>query len=124
MFPNRLAPKVPNDMLKNPPFCSFGGFFSCFRDSFQQNIRIFKSLNDFHYVIHSLFEIIEFAVPEPCIFLKFPASIAKAAAVIPNGAKMHFLASFFVLLPIIIHEADHFHQAFLNSLSEFLLFSF
>ena len=30
-------------------------------------------------------------VPEPCIFFLIPASIAEAAAVIPNGAKM-FLA--------------------------------
>ena len=26
--------------------------FNCFSASFQQNIRIYKSLNDFHYVIH------------------------------------------------------------------------
>ena len=25
-FPNKLAPKVPNNILKNPPFCSFVSF--------------------------------------------------------------------------------------------------
>ena len=34
----------------------------------------------------SSFEIIKVFVPEPCIFFWIPASIAEAAAVIPNGA--------------------------------------
>ena len=38
----------------------------------------------------SPFEIVKVVVPEPCIF-GIPASIAEAAAVIPNGAKT-FLA--------------------------------
>ena len=25
-FPNKLAPNVPNNMLRNPPFCSFVSF--------------------------------------------------------------------------------------------------
>ena len=25
-FPHKLAPKVPNNILKNPPFCSFVSF--------------------------------------------------------------------------------------------------
>ena len=37
-FPNKLAPKVPNKMLKDPPFCSFFFFFHFyFSDSFQHN---------------------------------------------------------------------------------------
>ena len=36
----------------------------------------------------SLFQIIKVVVPEPCISFWIPASIAEAAAVIPNGAKM------------------------------------
>ena len=39
----------------------------------------------------SSFEIIKAVVQEQCIFFWIPASIAGAAAVIPNGAKM-FLA--------------------------------
>ena len=40
----------------------------------------------------SLFEIIKVVVPEPFYFILFwiPASIAEAAAVIPNGAKTFF----------------------------------
>ena len=37
-----------------------------------------------------LFGIIRVAVSEPCIYFGIPASIAEAAAVIPNGAKMIF----------------------------------
>ena len=37
----------------------------------------------------SSFEIIKVVAPEPCIFL-IPPSIAEAAAVIPNGAKIFF----------------------------------
>ena len=33
-FPNKLAPKVPNNILKNPPFCSFVSFLIVFGDSF------------------------------------------------------------------------------------------
>ena len=39
----------------------------------------------------SPFEIIKVAVPESYIFFWIPASIAEAAAVIPNGAKIFFL---------------------------------
>ena len=38
----------------------------------------------------SSFEIIKVVVPEPYIFFWIPASIAEAAAVIPNGDKTFF----------------------------------
>ena len=38
----------------------------------------------------SSFEIIRVGVPETCIFFWIPASIAEAAAVIPNVAKVFF----------------------------------
>ena len=37
-----------------------------------------------------LFEVVKVVVPEPCIFFWIPASIAEAAAVIPNRAKTFF----------------------------------
>ena len=37
-----------------------------------------------------LLEIVKVVVPEPYIFFSIPASIAEAAAVIPNGAKTFF----------------------------------
>ena len=38
----------------------------------------------------SSFEIIKVVVPEPCVFFWIAPSIAEAAAVIPNGAKIFF----------------------------------
>ena len=38
----------------------------------------------------SSFEIVKVVVPEPCISFWIPASIAEAAAVVPNGAKTFF----------------------------------
>ena len=64
--------------------------FQFFSNSFVQNIRIFKSLNDFHYVILFLFVIIKVVVPKQSIFFWIPASIAGGAAVLPNGAKLFF----------------------------------
>ena len=51
----------------------------------------------------SLFEIIKVTVPEPCFvfvfwFFLIPASIAEAAAVIPNGAKKLFAKEMLLLL--------------------------
>ena len=40
----------------------------------------------------SSFEIIRLVVPEPCIFFWIPTSIAEAAAVISNGAKIFLFA--------------------------------
>ena len=77
--------KYPTTCLRIPLFF-FCFIFNCFRDFFQQNITIFKSLNKFHYVIHFfLFEIIKVVV-----LFWIPASIAEAAAVVPNRAKTFF----------------------------------
>ena len=56
----------------------------------------------------SYFEIIEVAVPEPCIFFLIPESIAKAAAVIPKGAKIFFAkgATTFINGPVILLSND------------------
>ena len=57
----------------------------------KQNIRISKSFNNFHYVIHFFVWNYWNCCPELCIFFGIPASIAEVAAVIPNGSKI-FLA--------------------------------
>ena len=46
--------------------------FRFFSNSFVQNIRIFKSWNDFHYAILFLFVIIKGVVPKPSIFFWIP----------------------------------------------------
>ena len=35
MFPNKVAPKVPKNILKNPPFCSFVSFLIVLSNSVQ-----------------------------------------------------------------------------------------
>ena len=40
MFPNKDAPKVPNNILRNPPFYSFVSLFYCLVTPFN---KIFKS---------------------------------------------------------------------------------
>ena len=36
-FPNKLSPKVPNNIPRNPPFCSFRSFLSISLTSFLLN---------------------------------------------------------------------------------------
>ena len=51
----------------------------------------------------SPFEIIKVVVPESCIFLWIPASIAEVAAVIPNGAKTFFSKGIATLMDQLIY---------------------
>ena len=78
--PNKLAPNVPNSILRNPPFCSFASFLIV---SLFNNIP--KSSRDlpFHHLkLLRLYydQILRF-------FLCIPASAAAAAAVNSNGTK-------------------------------------
>ena len=71
--PNKLAPNVPNNALRNPPFNNKP-----------------ESSRDFIILIISLissFDIISVAFPDLNIFLCIPASAADAAAVHPKGIK-------------------------------------
>ena len=36
IFPNKLSPKVPNNIPKNPPLCSFGSFLIVFVTPFSK----------------------------------------------------------------------------------------
>ena len=47
-FSSKLAPRVPSNILKNPPFYSFYSLVT----PFNENIRILKSLNNSDYVTH------------------------------------------------------------------------
>ena len=88
MFPNRLASKVPNNMLKYPPVCSFVLFSIILVTPFNKILESSRASTIFIMSFISLFEIIKVVVPKPCIFFWMPASIAEAAAVIPNEAKI------------------------------------
>ena len=70
-LPNKDASKVPNNILKNPPFCSFVLFLIVFAVLFNKIscssnavIILFKSFK-------SLFDIINVLFPLPCIFFFF-----------------------------------------------------
>ena len=54
------------------------------------------------------FEIIKVGVPEPCIFFWIPASIAEAASVIHNGAKIFFAkgTATFISGPVNLFNSD------------------
>ena len=71
--PNKLAPNVPNDMVRNLPFCFI--------------ISLTPFINKLDSSRDSL-EIINFiCAPDPQIFLCIPAFAA--AAINPNGTKTH-----------------------------------
>ena len=36
IFPDKLVPNVPDNMPRNPPFCSFFFIFNCFANNFYQ----------------------------------------------------------------------------------------
>ena len=90
MFPNKLAPKVPNTIPKNPLFYSFVSFSIVLVLSFNKILESSRAWTIFIMSFISSFQIIKVVLPEPCIFFWIPASIAKAAAVIRSGAKIFF----------------------------------
>ena len=96
MIPYKVAPKVPKSGLKNPPFCSFVSFLIALVTHFNKILKSSRAWTIFIMPFICLFEIIKVVAckaedkgwPEPCIWI--PASIAEAAAKIPNGAKIFF----------------------------------
>ena len=84
MFPNKRAPKVPKNIPKN--FCSFVSFLIVFVTPLNEILQSLRAWAIFIMSSISLFEIIKAVVPEQGIFFWIPASVAKAAAVIPNRA--------------------------------------
>ena len=97
MFPTKLAPKVQNNIPKNPPFCSFVSFLIVLVTPVNKILESSRAWTIFIMSFISSFKIIEVVVPEPCIFFWIPASIAEGPAVIPNGAK-YFLPMELLLL--------------------------
>ena len=92
MFPNRLAPKEPNNMRKNPPFCFFVLFLIVLMTPSNKILESSRARTVFIMSFISLFKIIKVFVLEPCMFFSIRALIAEGGAVIPNGAKTFFPA--------------------------------
>ena len=85
-FPNKLTPNVPNNILKNPPFCYFTSFWTVSVTPFNNKP---ESSRDFIILIISSissFDIISVVFSDPNIYLCVPASAADAAAVNPKGS--------------------------------------
>ena len=91
---------MPNNILRNPPFCSFTSFWTVSVTPFNNKP---ESSRDFTILMMSLissFDIINVIcgaeeewrlLPDPNIFLCIPASAADAAAVNPKGIKTLWL---------------------------------
>ena len=65
MFPIRLAPKAPNNMPKNPPFCYFISLLIVSVTPFGKIFEFSRAWTIFITLFISLFEIIKVVVPEP-----------------------------------------------------------
>ena len=90
MFPIQLAPKVPHNIPKNPPFCSFVSFSIVLVIPFMKILESLIARTIFIISFISSFEITKVVVPETCVFFAIPASTTEAAAVISNRVKLFF----------------------------------
>ena len=91
MFPNELAPNVPNNIPRNLHFCSFALFYIV---SLTPSISNPESSRDLTILIMSSissFDIFSVIVPRPKSFFYIPASGADAAVVDSNDIKQFYL---------------------------------
>ena len=86
-FHNKLAPKVPVNIPRNPPFYHFGSFLVISLTSFINKTDFSRDLTIFKISFISSFEIINVVTPDPNRFLWKAASVSDAAAVNRNGIK-------------------------------------
>ena len=82
-FPNKLVPSCFKILL-------FVLLFHFQSDSFQQNIRIFKSLNNFHYVVHFFVWNYYSCCSWAMYFLLNSCIICWSSCCNPNGAEIFF----------------------------------
>ena len=98
IFPNRLTPSVPNNILRNRPLCSSASFWIVSltpsgnkqESSRDLTILIMSLISSFDIISIALFfeaEEEEWRWSDPQNFLCIPASPADAAAAKPRGIK-------------------------------------
>ena len=87
MFPNKLAPKVLNN-IRNNSICSFVSFLIVLVTPSYKILEFSRAWTIFIMSLIFSFEIIKIVVPEPWIFFSILALNAEAAAVIPRAAKI------------------------------------
>ena len=98
-FPNKLGPKVPDNIVRNPPFCSFTSFLVVLPASFvrkadsSRDLIIFMILFIFSLEISSvkLREAKSEERPDPNNFLWIAACATDAPVVNPNVNPKHSL---------------------------------
>ena len=98
-FSNKLALNVPNNVLRNLPFCTFASFLIVSLTYFVNKPDSSSDLTIFMISFISSFEIINAVIPDSNIFLWITASVADAAAVNPNSLKTllaNTLSTFFI----------------------------
>ena len=96
-FPNKLAPKVPNNIPGNPPFCFFDSLLIVSLTPFINKAHSSSDLTIFIISFISAFEAINVVTTNPNIFLCIAASIADASDVDPDCIKtllVHGLSTF------------------------------
>ena len=86
-FPNKLAPNVCYNILRNTRFCPFTSFLIVSLTSFINKPDSLRDLIIFMISFIFSFKIINVVVPDPNFFLWLAASVVDAATVSPNGIK-------------------------------------
>ena len=64
MFPNKLAPKVTNNILKNPPYCSFVSFSIALVIPFNKTLESLRASTIFKILFVFWFEVLKAVIPE------------------------------------------------------------
>ena len=83
-----LPPNVPNNILRNQPYCSFVSFLILLLAPFINERDYLRGLSILIILFISSFEIINVVLPQPNIFLWIASSVADDVAVNPNGIKL------------------------------------
>ena len=72
-FPTNLAPNVPNNVLKSPPFCYFASFLIIWLKLFINKSDFSRDFTIFMISFISLLEVINVVLPDPNIFIRIAA---------------------------------------------------
>ena len=94
-YPNKLAPKLPNNIPRNIPFCFFASFLIASLKLFVNKqdsstyltIFIISFISSLEIVKVVPFATYEVCIPDPNIFLWIAASVAVVVSVNLNGLK-------------------------------------
>ena len=118
VFPNKLAPNVMSNILRNPPFCSFALFWIVSLTPFNNKPESSRDLTILIMSFVSSLDIISVAVllPDPKIFLCIPASAADAVAVNSNWIKIllaNGLIIFFLMVNLFLIVDQEVYQEIL-----------